>query len=109
MCYDLLDTKEFDNRLIELRRDFHKYPEPGWLEYHYCENNRNTYKPWCACIMGERYSCFKCYDGLTVKEKQVAAMDRAIKETGRADMISQMSKDSQGLSVLLRAPFPALR
>ena len=33
MEYDLLEKREFENWLVKLRRDFHRYPEPGWLEY----------------------------------------------------------------------------
>ena len=29
MEYDLLEKREFENWLVKLRRDFHRYPEPG--------------------------------------------------------------------------------
>ena len=33
MEYDLLENREFEDWLVKLRREFHRYPEPGWLEY----------------------------------------------------------------------------
>ena len=107
MCYDLLDTKEFDNRLIELRRDFHKYPEPGWLEYRttvkIIEILTNLGVP---VLWGKDIHTSSAMMGLPSKEKQVAAMDRAIKETGRADMISQMSGGFTGVVGVIEGTLP---
>lgn len=107
MCYDLLDTKEFDNRLIELRRDFHKYPEPGWLEYRttvrIIEILTNLGVP---VLWGKDIHASSAMMGLPSKEKQVAAMDRAIKETGRADMISQMSEGFTGVVGVIEGTLP---
>lgn len=46
--FEGIDEAEFSEKLIKIRRDFHRYPEPRWTEYRTtvlcicCSNNQYT-------------------------------------------------------------------
>ena len=84
MEYDLLENREFEDWLVKLRREFHRYPEPGWLEYRttvrIIEELEQIGIP---VIWGRDLYAADCRLGLPEPEEDRAAVRRAIEETKR--------------------------
>lgn len=104
---DLKYTTEFEEKLIAYRRDFHKYPEPAWLEY------RTTVKIIEALEgMGLNPKWGRCLHtpdlmmGKPDAKKEAACRERAIAETGRADLITEMSGGFTGVVVEIQGELP---
>lgn len=102
MEYDLLENQEFEDRLVELRRDFHRYPEPGWLEY------RTTVKiidelekMGLPLVWGRDLYEADCRLGLPEPEEDRAAVRRAVEETGREDLIAGMAGGFTGAMAVI--------
>ncbi|MEG1774842.1 MAG: amidohydrolase, partial [Oscillospiraceae bacterium] len=91
MQLDRIDEKSFDDALILLRRDLHKYPECGWTEY------RTTVKViealealGMAPVFGPQIHTPAHRYGMPPPDMLTACEQRAIEETGRPDLIERM-------------------
>ncbi len=102
MEYDLLENREFEAWLVELRRDFHRYPEPGWMEY------RTTVKIieelerlGIPMVWGRDLYEADCRLGLPEQEEDRRAVRRAVEETGREDLIAKMAGGFTGAMAVI--------
>lgn len=102
MEYDLLENREFKDWLVKLRRDFHRYPEPGWLEYRttvrIIEELEQIGIP---VIWGRDLYDADCRLGLPEPEEDRAAVRRAIEETQREDLIAGMAGGFTGAMAVI--------
>lgn len=102
-----MESTAFDQKLIALRRDFHRYPEPAWLEY------RTTVKiiehlqelglrpRW-----GREIHRADARMGLPGADTDAAWRARAVEETGREDLIREMAGGFTGAVVEIPGALP---
>ena len=78
--------------LIAMRRDFHMYPEPAWLEYRSAAKS-GGYAYFFGLLMWRLGADVLDLDsrmGLPSDEVMKAAMDRAIKEGANPELVEKM-------------------
>lgn len=102
-----MESTAFDRKLIALRRDFHRYPEPAWLEY------RTTVKiiehlqelglrpRW-----GREIHQADARMGLPGADTDAAWRARAVEETGREDLIREVAGGFTGAVVEIPGALP---
>lgn len=77
--------------LIAMRRDFHMYPEPAWLEYRSAAKVANTLISLGYDVaLGADVLDLDSRMGLPSDEVMKAGMDRAIKEGANPELVEKM-------------------
>lgn len=95
-------TKEFalahKEELIALRRDFHKFPEPGWQEYRTAAKVADYLEKLGYRInIGEDVLCLTSRMGLPGDEETAAAMRRAEEEGAPAKWLEKLAHGKTAL------------
>lgn len=102
-----MERSSFAEELIALRRDFHRYPEPAWLEYRTTVKiiesleGMGLHPRWGREIHREEARL-----GLPDPETDRLWRARAIEETGRADLIGGMAGGFTGAVVEIPGALP---
>lgn len=98
---------EFDKKLIALRRDFHRYPEPAWLEYRTTVKIiEHLEKLGLHPRWGREIHVPEARMGLPSPEADKFWRARAIEETGRDDLIRQMAGGFTGAVAVIEGTLP---
>lgn len=86
-----IDLAELEKELISIRRDLHMHPEVGWTEFRttvkIIEELEKLNIPF---IYGKEIHSREHMYGLPSKEELEEAKERAIKETGREDLVKNI-------------------
>ena len=107
MNYDYIPGKEFDEKLIRFRRDFHRYPETGWLEYRTTVKIiEELEKQGIGFIFGADIHSPEYMIGKPSDEQQNQSRLRALEETGRPDLLSRMKNGMTGVVAVLEGSLP---
>ena len=105
--FERIDEAEFSEKLTEIRRDFHQYPESAWTEY------RTTVRIIDALerlgipfLFGPEIHSPEHMLGKPSAEIQEECMKRAIEECGREDLISEMAGGFTGAIGIIEGAQP---
>lgn len=91
MNYLTFAESEKEN-LVTLRRDFHRHPEPGWLEYRTAAKVADTLEELgYELAVGEEVLALDSRMGLPSKEEAEKAMHRALEEGANPKWVEKMA------------------
>lgn len=105
--FERIDMEAFTKDLVSIRRDLHRYPESGWTEF------RTTVKVieqltalGLNVTFGKKIHTPEHMYGMPPKEYLKQCEARAIEESGRADLIAEMSGGFTGCVVEVEGALP---
>lgn len=106
MNYRTFAESEREN-LITLRRDFHRHPEPGWLEYRTAAKVADILEELgYELAVGEEVLTLDSRMGLPSKEDTEKAMKRALKEGANPKWVDKMAYGKTAIVATLRFAEP---
>lgn len=90
--FDLIDQSVFKQQLVNIRRDLHSYPESGWTEYRTTVKIVEHLKELGVKVaFGKKIHTPEHMYGMPPASYLKQCELRAIEESGREDLISEMS------------------
>ena len=104
---DRINEVELSDKLISLRRDFHKYPETGWTEYRTTVRIiEELERLGIDIIFGPKIHSEEHMYGKPSVEVDKQCIIRAIEETNRKDLISIMEGGYTGVVAIIEGSYP---
>ena len=95
------------NRLIGIRRDLHRHPEPGWTEFYATVRVLEVLtEAGIPCIWGSVLHSPAHMAGLPEPEVLEAAWQRALSQTGREDLLLPMRGGFTGCLATIQGAHP---
>ncbi|WP_048601929.1 amidohydrolase [Rubeoparvulum massiliense] len=92
------EIQNLRDRLIDYRRDFHRYPEPGWTEFRTASKIIHCLKDWGYSVrFGADVISEADMMGVPTKEKLDQEMKRAITQGADPELIAQMAGGKTGI------------
>ena len=105
--FDRVDREALFTKLIDYRRDFHRYPEPGWLEYRttskIIERLEEMGVPY---RFGPDIHNAELRMGLPSAEVHKAAKERAVAEGARPELVERMADGFTGVVATVEGALP---
>ena len=96
-------SEELKKRMIEYRRDFHRYPEIGWTEYRTSAVIADRLKALgFEVYMGESVCDGESRMGLPEKDMLARCEDSALREGGSIEYMEQMQGGNTGVIGIIR-------
>lgn len=102
-----MEQAAFDKKYIALRREFHRYPEPAWLEYRTTARIiQHLEELGLRPRWGRDIHQAEARMGLPGADTDAAWLARAVEETGRGDLIQRMAGGFTGVVVEIDGALP---
>lgn len=96
-------SDEFSNMLTKIRRELHRYPELGWQEYRTTVRIIEHLEQWgIEYHFGKEILDTELRRGFPDESVDKSAVERAIQETGRTDLINQMAGGFTGVVAVIK-------
>lgn len=107
MTFDRIDMPAFENWLVELRREFHRYPESGWTEFRTTARIIEELERLGLTVQyGPSIHVKEKMFGLPSPETLEACWLRAKAESGRPELIDAMRGGYTGCLTVIEGALP---
>ena len=91
MTFDKIDFEALGQEMIQLRRDFHRHPEPGWTEFRTTARIIDELEKLGLTVQyGPSIHVREKMFGLPKEAVLEACWQRAMEETDRPDLVEAM-------------------
>ena len=107
MTFDKIDFEALGQEMIQLRRDFHKHPEPGWTEFRTTARIIDELEKLGLTVQyGPSIHVREKMFGLPKEAVLEACWQRAMEETDRPDLVEAMKGGYTGCLTIIEGALP---